>query len=185
MEPLREPRKLLSKFYTQEHSTQGHYVNTVSTTPDAASKHERYLAYQREYRAKNKDSLDAYQAEYRKANREKISERYKANPDAHLEHNHRNRAKRAGTGGNITVAEMAEHRKLYGQFCAGCGVKAKDVKGGRLHIDHIMPFAKDGQHIISNIQFLCGPCNSEKADRDPIEWIEWRRSHRKRSPIAP
>jgi 5-methylcytosine-specific restriction enzyme A len=46
--------------------------------------------------------------------------------------------------------------------CQSCGQTEK------LSIDHIIPLASGGSNDISNLQTLCGSCNSRKKDRfDP------------------
>ena len=39
----------------------------------------------------------------------------------------------------------------------------------RLHVDHIIPLSKGGCDDLDNLQFLCGPHNSSKGDRE-----KWR-----------
>lgn len=38
---------------------------------------------------------------------------------------------------------------------------------GAFHIDHIIPFSKDGRHIISNLCVACAHCNHTKASKLP------------------
>lgn len=55
---------------------------------------------------------------------------------------------------------------LYGiqeGYCNGCG---KHFHMRNLTIDHIVPRAKGGQDLETNLQLLCGHCNSTKGDRD-------------------
>ena len=46
-----------------------------------------------------------------------------------------------------------------GGACVRCGSKNK------LHFDHIIPVAKGGGNVESNIQILCQPCNLKKSDK--------------------
>ena len=46
-----------------------------------------------------------------------------------------------------------------GGACVRCGAKKE------LHFDHIIPVAKGGGNVESNIQILCQPCNLRKADK--------------------
>ena len=49
--------------------------------------------------------------------------------------------------------------------CLGCGKTDLEAK---LTIDHIEPLAQGGSNDLSNLQTLCGSCNSSKRDRpDP------------------
>lgn len=66
--------------------------------------------------------------------------------------------------------------EMYGNRCANCG--AKDVK---LEIDHIIPHARGGRTVLSNLQPLCGPCNRTKSDMTQDEFEDWQRMERRRS----
>jgi 5-methylcytosine-specific restriction endonuclease McrA len=136
---------------------------------DAAAKREARRAYMRAWREKN----PTYHRDRYLANPEKfaaaVREYRKANPEAPRVYEHRYRAKRAGTGGNITVAEMSAYRAEHGQACAACKITVKEY-GRAMQIDHVMPLAKGGPNIIGNVQFLCGPCNSSKQAKYPIDW---------------
>jgi len=47
--------------------------------------------------------------------------------------------------------------------CQICGSTAQD--GVKLHVDHIIPVAKGGQTIPSNLRTLCDRCNMGKSDK--------------------
>lgn len=47
--------------------------------------------------------------------------------------------------------------------CVLCGASAR--QGARLHIDHIIPIAKGGKSIPSNLRTLCERCNVGKSDK--------------------
>jgi len=50
------------------------------------------------------------------------------------------------------------------------------ITGGQMTIDHIIPTARDGQSVLSNLCFACGWCNSFKSDKitgiDPLTGVE-------------
>lgn len=50
--------------------------------------------------------------------------------------------------------------------CRICGNSPAMTPGLTLHIDHIIPCAKDGQATIDNLQTLCDKCNLGKSDLD-------------------
>ncbi len=50
--------------------------------------------------------------------------------------------------------------------CQLCGKHMPDEVG--LQIDHIIPIAKGGKTIASNLRVLCSKCNSSKSDKMPI-----------------
>lgn len=47
--------------------------------------------------------------------------------------------------------------------CQICGKNSKD--GVKLHVDHIIPVAKGGKTVMSNLQTLCDRCNIGKSDK--------------------
>ncbi|MBQ4167275.1 MAG: HNH endonuclease [Clostridia bacterium] len=49
--------------------------------------------------------------------------------------------------------------------CQICGKYMPDEVG--LHIDHIVPIAKGGKTVKSNLQGLCSKCNGKKSSKTP------------------
>ncbi len=43
--------------------------------------------------------------------------------------------------------------------CKNCNI---DLIHGNIHLDHIKPISKGGEHSIKNVQFLCATCNLQK-----------------------
>lgn len=76
------------------------------------------------------------------------------------------RRERERSGGTISLAEIVKKHKGK---CAICGVKTVSHPGGFIAngatIDHIVPLAKGGLHVMENIQLACHKCNSAKSDR--------------------
>lgn len=64
----------------------------------------------------------------------------------------------------VTAADLRRLRAKFGGRCAYCGVKCD------AEIDHFMPIAKGGTHVLSNLLPACHGCNSSKRDHDPEEW---------------
>ncbi len=90
----------------------------------------------------------------------------KRNPDKLRAMDHRRRARKRNSGGVFTVDDIKDIRKLQRNRCARC---SKSLRGKKVHIDHIMPLARDGTNNRKNLQLLCAFCNCSKHDRDPID----------------
>jgi 5-methylcytosine-specific restriction endonuclease McrA len=69
-----------------------------------------------------------------------------------------NRAKRLQAEGSFTIKEWNELCEYYGNKCLCCGSK-------EITIDHIVPIVSGGINDISNLQPLCGKCNSSKGTK--------------------
>ena len=69
------------------------------------------------------------------------------------------RKKRLRGRGTFTIQEWEELKKKYNYTCPACNKREPEIK---LTIDHIIPIIKDGMNVASNIQPLCGSCNSRK-----------------------
>ena len=74
--------------------------------------------------------------------------------------------------GKIKAYNSVENKKyLYGEqggYCNGC---ESHFELRHLHIDHIVPQAKGGTDHISNLQLLCGACNSLKGTKSHDELL--------------
>ena len=62
--------------------------------------------------------------------------------------------------GSHTQAEWNAILRLYGGRCPRCGTTAV-----KLTKDHVIPLSEGGSNSASNLQPLCGPCNSSKGAR--------------------
>ncbi|MBY0263667.1 MAG: HNH endonuclease [Phycisphaerales bacterium] len=79
---------------------------------------------------------------------------------------HARRARRRGTGGTFTAAEVEAVRRKQRGCCASC---AASLASG-FHRDHRVPLALGGPNTIDNIDLLCPPCNLRKGAKDPAVW---------------
>lgn len=61
--------------------------------------------------------------------------------------------------GNFTLQDWIEIKTMHAYLCGICGDIEPNIK---LTIDHIIPLSKGGSNERSNIQPLCGHCNSTK-----------------------
>lgn len=70
----------------------------------------------------------------------------------------RERARKAGLVGDLTLSQWEAVLAAYGNVCAYCGVKA------RLALDHVVPLSKGGGTTMQNVAPACKSCNSKKRD---------------------
>jgi hypothetical protein len=72
-------------------------------------------------------------------------------------------------------------------LCRMCGASPAKEPAVTLHVDHIVPWSKGGQTVLSNLQTLCARCNIGKGDlltrTSPIS-TERRRQKAARAPIG-
>lgn len=115
---------------------------------------------------KNLERTRENRARWSRENRHKNLEILRARGRANTQ---RRKALKLQSEGECTADQIEELRKRIGKRCAHCRILATKRK---LTIDHIIPLARGGLHDIRNIQFLCGPCNSSKNARDPIEFAQ-------------
>lgn len=136
---------------------------------------ERVRESDRRYRRNNSKKVNEYNRKWRRNNPEKKKESdhkwQRNNPEKAREHkriwkhnhpekiaakDHRRRTRKTGAGGSYTAEEWKAVIKHQDGRCLACGKKTK------LTADHIIPVIAGGTSDISNIQGLCGPCNSSK-----------------------
>ena len=48
--------------------------------------------------------------------------------------------------------------------CCACGASPAFTSGVELHVDHIIPWSKDGETVLGNLQTLCSVCNLGKSN---------------------
>lgn len=75
------------------------------------------------------------------------------------------RALKLASGVRIT-AEQIKGLAAKQLKCPDCLVSFS--RANPYTVDHIMPLALGGQHLLGNIELRCKPCNSTKSWKDPI-----------------
>ena len=124
-------------------------------TAYAKNNPERVKAQKRAYREANFERYQQRDREYKIRNRHRVRlwlKSIKAN----------RRARQTQAGGSYTVQEWQDLKAKYDYTCLCCRRREPDIT---LTADHIVPISKQGTSYISNIQPLCGPCNSKKHDK--------------------
>jgi 5-methylcytosine-specific restriction endonuclease McrA len=74
------------------------------------------------------------------------------------------RAKKCGAPGAWTDEEMSKRVVMLGNVCVYCGGPAEEA-------DHFKPLSNGGTNYLENLVPSCGPCNKDKGDKDPLEWL--------------
>lgn len=151
-----------------------------------AKNHHKILAATRDWRKRNPEKVKAYQRVYGPTRTGKRREQYAANPIPHRErrkrydkdnpemhkvHRFRRRARKHNAVGDYTIAEAQVLLERQQHLCANphCCVDLRTVLVKCL--DHIVALAKGGSNFITNMQWLCRPCNSRKTTLSQEEWL--------------
>lgn len=141
---------------------------------ECCKKHWRPTAdYQKKYRQSTIEERKAYDRLYYKKHCDGRTEKNKAykakwneeHPERRCATEHKRRTAKTKAGGSYTSAQWIALCNKYGNKCLCCDKKRK------LTADHIVPVSKGGTSNISNIQPLCGPCNSSKGAKT----VDYRR----------
>jgi hypothetical protein len=136
-----------------------HYKNNKEKRISLAKKYyeehrENMLEKAAKYREENREIINEYFREYQKTQHRKDCKRI---------YNSKRRSKCEET--DITT-EYVLKLKEETNFCPICGIKLSDEgDNNKYHLDHIIPLAKNGLHMKSNIRFICRKCNLEKGSK--------------------
>lgn len=127
------------------------------------------------YRAAHPERIVESQNKYRKANRDEWlqtkREWAKRNPMALRLKQHKRRAMKAASGGDLSKGLAERLFKLQRGKCAcGCG----QPLGNDYHLDHRMPLALGGSNTDNNIQLLTATCNLKKGAKHPVDFMQSR-----------
>jgi len=151
-----------------------HQKNKEKTQKRYQENKEKTREQRARYRKENPEKIKACRKRWQKDNTEKsraaTARWYEKNPEKAKAVNHNNRAKRASCGGRLSLHLAERLLSLQKNKCAVC---RKSLRGG-YHLDHIIPLARGGKNIDSNIQLTCQKCNQEKGSKDPIQFMQER-----------
>lgn len=114
-----------------------------------------------------------YDAEYHKKNSDKkiqtAKEWIKNNPDKRkfisFNYDSKRRAIKKDGDSFMKVKLWAKEQK---KICYWCDIDCEN----NYHIDHYVPLAKGGEHIIENLVISCPSCNLRKNAKDPYEFAK-------------
>lgn len=71
-----------------------------------------------------------------------------------------------------TADDLREIFEAQKGRCAYCKTNLRKLPTRQRHLDHIVPVAKGGTNVRSNLQFCCRPCNLRKNKKDPIKFAQ-------------
>ena len=132
---------------------------------------ERNLEYQKKYREINREKLNEYdrhrnkyQAGRAESTASAIKRWQKNNTGKTRIFGQRRRAKQKKVLSTLTEWQWEQAKEYFNQKCAYCGKKRK------LHQEHFIPLASQGEYTVSNILPSCQKCNSRKSTKDFFEW---------------
>jgi hypothetical protein len=129
---------------------------------------EEMAEYNKKYWAENKEKLKKDKIEYRKNNREMIRKKNKEykknNKDVINRLNQKRRSLKRGLPFKLTTEQWTRIKKHFESKCAYCGEDKK------LHQEHFIPLAKNGEFTHNNIIPACKSCNCSKQDKDFFDW---------------
>lgn len=144
---------------------------------------ERYKESYQRWKRNNPERTKITTANWRRLNADRVRETKREsvrrwrqkNPDGYAAQHNRRRTNETAAGGGYTTSEWRDLVAHYGGKCLCCG--RTDLP---LTADHVIPVAKGGSSHISNMQPLCGGCNSKKGtkaidyrpDAGPGRWIQ-------------
>lgn len=133
---------------------------------------ESDIARTRSWREKNRTLVIRYRREYLRANMEAALARgvawRKKNPDAVRRYGANRRARKKAGGGRLSPGISNRLFALQRGRCAcGCGERL----GSDYHLDHVIPLARGGANVDSNMQLLRKACNLRKSSKDPVDFM--------------
>lgn len=116
--------------------------------------------YNHEWYVKNRERKLAYDKQWQKDNRQKLLDTKKRYRDANNVRargwSHNRRAKTQGV-----VINKEEVVNWHTRVCGICNLLIE----GAFHIDHKIPLAKGGLHVVENLQLAHPSCNLKKKDK--------------------
>lgn len=177
------------RYRTGKRCKYGHLDERLTANSTCVTCYDRVLAA---YRTNNKGRIRESDRIHRAANaqihRDRDTAWRNANIDAVREadrlrylntdrdqlrkHRRDRKARQRNAPGSHTLAEIKAMLVAQKFRCAACPA---DIRSNKTrHLDHIQPLSKGGSQDLENLQWLCIPCNLNKAAKDPVAWAASR-----------
>lgn len=132
---------------------------------------ERLAESKKQWRRNNPDKECVSKVQYRAENKARIAAQNRAyaqaNPDVGRVKAQRRRARlNACAINDFTKAQWRDLLRECENKCFYCGIQSSD-----LHIEHMIPISRGGNHTLSNIVPACLICNSRKGTKTAEEFM--------------
>jgi 5-methylcytosine-specific restriction endonuclease McrA len=159
----------LTRYFSGEACKFGHVSERyVSGTTCVVCNREKEKAYRAVNHEKLRSSQRAYYYEHADEIRAKARERIAGDQEKKKRAAHaRNRiARKKLAEGSHTADDI---QRIYQAQKGKCAYCRQDV-GNKYQVDHIIALSNGGSNDRRNLQITCGPCNTKKRARDPLEY---------------
>jgi 5-methylcytosine-specific restriction endonuclease McrA len=170
-----EKAKIYARLYMRRRRASDPEGNRAAQAAYRANNKEKMRARYRvnDERRKQRVIEDQAFALKRKNLRLRVGAKYRSTEKGKATARHSDINRRAimfGTTGKFTATDVTVILKLQRGRCAVCRGKL-DAK---FHRDHIVPLVLGGSNDRRNIQIACGPCNTKKGGKHPIDFMRSR-----------
>lgn len=157
-------RDLISAEKKQYRSEHREHFQARDKQYHAEHKEER-REYMKQHKERSIKYTKQYYAEHTEAMHKAIAIWRKNNPGEKNVHNQTRRAKKSGLVSTLTQDQWEHILNEFNNTCAYCGVGDK-----KLHQEHFVPVATEGEYTQNNIIPACKSCNSSKGKKSFWEW---------------
>lgn len=151
-------------------------LNTIRSRDYSQRNRSRVNAYHRNWRKAHPHYYNQFQAAYRARNPDKIKSLRRAAYLKDIQKSReygltavaKRRALKQSSLGNHEAAKvwMVKMRRRRWVKCYYCKTQ---IRGCKVHFDHVTPLSKGGNHCISNLAAACQFCNNSKHVKTPQE----------------
>ena len=138
---------------------------------DRKNNPDRHRVYEQTKRARHMDRITSYNKKYYRENKEQLSEANREWRSNNLNRIRANSLKRKTIKRGAFVEDV-DPKILLETHSGKCGICNGDIPHGveythplYLHVDHIVPLSKGGEHSYANTQPTHASCNMQKKDK--------------------